>query len=76
LVKVPFRKVPSYIVKARASYQLQRAVPSDIWAKVGKKKWKEGGGKTLSEARARVPGFIARTDAEIRQALGEQLKPE
>ena len=73
---MPFRKVPNYIVKTRASYQLQRGVPSDIQAKVGKKKWKEGGGKTLNEARARVPGFIACTDVEIRQARGERLTPE
>ena len=71
-----FRKVPNYIVKARASYQLQRGVPSDIQAKVGKKKWKEGGGKTLNEVKARVPGFLACTDAEIRQSRGERLTPE
>jgi len=40
-------------------------MPSDIQAKVGKKKWKEGGGKTHIEARARVPGFTARTDALV-----------
>lgn len=68
--------MPNYIVKARASYQLQRGVPSDCQAQVGKKKWKEPGGKTLNEARARVPGFIARTDLEIRQARGEQLTLE
>ena len=71
-----FRKVPNYIVKARASYQLQRGVPSDCQAQVGKKKWKEPGGKTLNEALARVPGFLARTDLAIRQARGEQLTPE
>ena len=75
-VKVVFRKVPNYIVKARASYQLQRGVPSDCQPQVGKKKWKEPGGKTLNEARARVPGFITRTNLEIRQARGEQLTPE
>lgn len=68
--------MPSYIVKGRASYQLQRGVPSDCQAQVGKKKFKEPGGKTLNEARARVPGFITRTDLEIRQARGEQLAPE
>ena len=68
--------MPNYIVKARASYQLQRGVPSDCQAQVGKKKWKEPGGKTLNEARARVLGFVARTDLEIRQARGEQLTPE
>ena len=71
-----FRKVPSYIVKARSSYQLQRGVPSDCQGQLGKKKWKEPGGKTLSEARARVPGFIARTDLEIQKARGKQLTPE
>ena len=75
-VKVPFRKVPNYIVKARASYQLVRGVPVACQAKVGKKKWKEGGGKTLNEARARLPGFLARTDALIAQARGEQLTNE
>ena len=54
-VKVVFRKVPNYVVKARASYQLVRGVPSDCQAKVGKKKWKEGGGKTVNEARAKLP---------------------
>ena len=67
-VKVPFRKVPNYIVKARSSYQLQRGVPADVQTQVGKKKWKEPGGKTLNEARAKVPGFIARTDAAIKKA--------
>lgn len=73
---MPFRKVPNYIVKARASYQLVRGVPVDIQAKVGKKKWKEPGGKTLSEARSRVPAFITKTDAEIKRCRGEQLTPE
>ena len=71
-----YRKVPNYIVKARAGYQLQRGVPSDIQAKVGKKKWKEGAGRTLNEARAKVPGFVARTDAEIKRYRGERLSPE
>lgn len=51
-------------------------MPSDCQEQVGKKKWKEPGGKTLNEARARVPGFIARTDMAIRTARGEQLTPE
>ncbi len=68
-----FRKVPQFIVKARASYQLVRGVPVDCQAQVGKKKWKEGGGKTVSEARARLPGFLARTDALIAEARGEVL---
>ena len=71
-----FRKVPNYIVKARASYQLVRGVPSDCQAKVGKKKWKEVGGKTINEARAKLPAFLARTDALIAQARGEQLTNE
>ena len=71
-----FRKVPNYIVKARASYQLVRGVPVDCQTKVGKKKLKEGGGKTLNEARERLPGFLARTDALIAQARGEQLTNE
>ena len=75
-VKVIFRKVPNYIVKARASYQLVRGVPVDCQTKVGKKKWKEGGGKTLNEARARLPGFLARTDLLIAEARGEQLTNE
>ena len=73
---MPFRKVPNYIVKARASYLLVRGVPSDCQAKVGKKKWKEGGGKTVNEARARLPGFLARTDLLIAEARGEQLSNE
>ena len=68
-----FRKVPNYIVKARASYQLVRGVPSDCQANVGNKKWKEGRGKTVNEARARLPGFLARTDLLIAEARGEQL---
>ena len=71
-----FRKVPNYIVKARASYQLVRGVPSDCQAKVGKKKWKEGGGKTINEARAKLPAFLARTDSLIAQARAEQLTNE
>ena len=60
----------------RQSYALQRSVPRDLQKKVGKRLFKEPGGATLNEARARVPGFIARTDAEIRQARGERLTPE
>lgn len=75
-VKVVFRKVPGYIVKARASYQLQRGVPRDCQSHVGKKKWKEPGGKTLNEALARVPTFVARTDKAIREARGELCSAE
>ena len=71
-----FRKVPNYIVKARASYQLVRGVPSDCQAKVGKKKWKQGGGKTINEARAKLPAFLSWTDALIAEARGEQLTNE
>ena len=73
MVKVPFRKLPSYITKGRASYVLQRGVPKDCRTKVGKNKWTEPGGNTLNEARARVPSFIARTDAEIAVARGERV---
>ena len=52
-VKLVGRKVPDSIVKARASYQLQRGVPCDCQPHVGKKKWKEPGGTTLNEAPAR-----------------------
>ena len=71
-----FRKVPNYIVKARASHQLVRGVPSDCQAKVGKKKWKEGGCKTVNEARAKLPAFLSRTDALIAEARGEPLTNE
>ena len=53
-VKLVGRKVPDSIVKARASYQLQRGVPCDGQSHVGKKQWKEPGGTTLHEAPARV----------------------
>ena len=46
LVKMAFRKLPNYITKGRASYVLQRGVPKDCRAKVGKNKWTEPGGKT------------------------------
>ena len=71
LVAVP--KIASHIYKARQSYVLQRAVPSDVRQIVCKATWKEGGGKTLNEARARLPGFLARTDREIAIARGELL---
>ena len=76
LVKVAFRKLPNCITKGRASYVLQRGVPKDCRAKVGKNKWTEPGGDTLNEARARVPSFISRTDAEIARARGEKVSPE
>lgn len=66
-----FRKVPSYIYKARQGYVLQRAVPSDVRDVVGKAKFKEPGGATLNEAWARRPGFVARTDELIRTARGQ-----
>jgi len=66
-------KIPSHIYKARQSYVLQRAVPSDVRQIVCKATWKEAGGKTLNEARARLPGFLARTDREIAIARGELL---
>ena len=65
-----FRKLPSYIYQARQGYVLQRAVPSDLRDVIGKAKFKESGGSTLNEARARVPGFVARTDELIRTARG------
>ena len=71
LVAMP--KIASHIYKARQSYVLQRAVPSDVRQVVGKATWKEGGGKTLNEARARLPGFLARTDREIAIARGQLL---
>ena len=66
-------KIASHIYKARQSYVLQRAVPSDVRQIVCKATWKEGGGKTLNEARARLPGFLARTDREIAIARGQLL---
>ena len=71
LVAVP--KIASHIYKARQSYVLQRAVPSDVRQVVGKATWKEPGGQALNEARARLPGFLARTDREIAIARGELL---
>ena len=71
LVAVP--KIASHIYKARQSYVLQRAVPSDVRQIVCKATWKEGGGKTLGEARTRLPGFLARTDREIAIARGQLL---
>jgi integrase len=67
---VVYRKLPSYIYKRRQGYGLQRAVPSDLRVVLGKAKFKEPGGDTLNEARARVPGFVARTDELIRTARG------
>ena len=64
-------KIAGHIYKARQSYVLQRAVPSDVRQVVCKATWKEPGGKTLNEARARLPGFLARTDREIAIARGE-----
>ncbi len=72
---MPFTQKASYIVRGRSSYHLQRLVPKDCKQFIGKSKWTEPGG-TLSQARAKVPGFLARTDAEIREARGEQLTPE
>jgi integrase len=68
---VVYRKLPSYIYKRRQGFGLQRAVPSDLRAVFGKAKFKEPGGETLNEARARVPGFVARTDELIRTARGQ-----
>ena len=65
-----YRKLPSYIYKRRQGFGLQRAVPSDLREVLGKAKFKEPGGETLNEARARVPGFVARTDELIRTARG------
>lgn len=72
-----YRKHGSYIRKARAGYQLQRGVPRDIQAEVGKCQWKEPGGRTIREAQARVPGFLHRTDQAIAIARGEaKLSPD
>ena len=76
LVKMAFRKLPNYITKGRASYVLQRGVPKDCRAKVGKNKWTEPGGNTLNEARARVPSSVSRTDAEIARARGEKVSTD
>ena len=68
-----YRKIPSYITKGRAGYALQRGVPPDIRQVIGKTIFKASGGKTLSEARARVESFLERTDREIAIARGELL---
>ena len=65
-----YRRIPSYVYKARQGYVPQRAVPTDVRAVIGRAKFKEPGG-TLQEARARVPAFIARTDHEIAIARGQ-----
>lgn len=65
-----YRKLPSYICKGRRGFVLQRAVPTDIRDVIGKAKFKESGGSTLNEARARAPGFVTRTDELIRAARG------
>lgn len=67
---VVYRKLPSYIYKRRQGFGLQRAVPLDLREVLGKAKFKEPGGATLNEARARIPGFVARTDELIRTARG------
>ena len=65
--------MPSYIVKMRQSYGLQRSVPRDLQQVIGKRLFKEPGGPTLSQARARVTGFLQRTDAVISTARGKPL---
>ena len=73
---MPFRKIPSYVVKARAGYQLQRGVPMDVRPVIGKARFKAPGGRTISEARAKVAAFLERTNREIAIARGElQLSP-
>jgi integrase len=67
---VAFRQIPNYITKGRAGYVLQRGVPKDVRSIIGKANFKESGGKTLQEARARVASFIERTDREIAIARG------
>jgi hypothetical protein len=69
--KVPLSRIPSYIAKGRAGYVLQRGVPKALQPIIGKTLFKEPGGKTLIEARARVASFIERTDREIAIAKGE-----
>ena len=66
-----YRRVPSFIYKARQGYVLQRAVPSDVRDVLGKAKFKEPGGESLNEARARIPAFLSRTDELIKTARGQ-----
>lgn len=66
-----YRKVLHVITKARQSYKLQRAVPMDLRSVIGKAVFKEPGGKTLHEARARQKAFLQRTDALIAEARGQ-----
>ena len=67
--------MPRYIVRGRSSYHLQRRVPNDCSEALGRSKWTDPG-RSLSDARAKVPAFLARIDREIREARGEQLSPE
>jgi integrase len=46
-------------------------VPSDVREVIGKAKFKEPGGATQNEARARLPSFLSRTDELIRTARGQ-----
>jgi integrase len=69
---VAFRKHPTYVRKTRSnSYQLQRGVPRDLQAVIGKTVWTEPGGATYREAHRLAPAFVARTDLEIKIARGE-----
>ena len=72
---MPFSKMPRYIVRGRSSYHLQRRVPNNCSEALGRSKWTDPG-RSLSDARAKVPAFLARIDREIRKARGEQLSPE
>lgn len=65
-----FRKHPTYVRRARNGYQLQRGVPKDIQAVIGKTVWVEAGGSTYREAHRLSPAFVARTDHEIKLARG------
>ena len=63
--------VPTYIVKHRQSYVLQRAVPRPLQEAIGRRVWKLSGGMTLQQARAALQGFLDATDREIAIAKGE-----
>ena len=66
-----FRKDPTYVLKARNGYQLQRGVPKDVKPIIGKALWIEPGGATCREVSTTSQGFIARTDRGIAVVRGQ-----
>ena len=61
-------------LKGRPGYSAQRAVPTDLQQRLGKKLWRQKAGNTVSEARLFLAAFLSETEESIKTLRQEPRK--